>query len=334
MRRGVVGQVEGGGGLQHIQRCLGVDRRQFRQGGVLLHDHPLHGAQPRGGQEPSPVEPRRRLGQGGGRRRIVDLVGIALVLPRPAGLRDAGFIGEDGVGLGRGVRPAGQGQHLGDVVAVGRLLLGEAGLEIVVAVGQAQAVLRDDHGVAVRRLCIGLDRHVEQRGLEVQRPAAHHRRQVAAGLGRANGVKAGRQRSPAQGVDAGLVHERAVEAAGLGRVGGGVRRRGGVLQDRSQLQLRLLRQDGVDAVAGSVGGDRQGVEEAAVGEGVEVVARLHRLVLAAGVVAPGPETHPHRNGVEGEGGAGGEHGAEQQGGAKAHGCGLFGCGLTTPIGSP
>ncbi len=310
--------MEGPPGLEHLQRGPLIDGGDLGQGGLLAHDHTVHALQLGCVEHCAPGIAGGVLGQpsdGGG---IIDLVRIALLDAAPAGLGDAGLEGDDGLGQGVRPRPAGQAQHLAHVGLVLGLLGGELRLQIVVPVRQAETVLADVDGVAVRILGVGLDVDAEKGSLEGA-DLALQQRQLIAALHRSDGGEVGLQRLGAQGVDPGLVHEGVIERPGLHRIGGVVYgRRAGRLEDATQPPLGDIGHDVVEAITRLVGRDLQGAQEAAVGEGPEVVTRLYAGVLALGVEAPGPGAD-HRIGRRRngrgvcEGGAGGGEGQDGAG---------------------
>ena len=76
------------------------------------------------------------------------------------------------------------------------------------------------------------------------------------------------------GFDRGLIHEAGIEVAdllGLGRPGRGVR--GGGLQQLIDALGGELGQNGRAAVAAAIGGNFRGFDPAAVGVGIEIIAR-------------------------------------------------------------
>ena len=119
--------------------------------------------QVRGVEEGAPGEARRERLQLRHAHRVVGLDRVALFDLAPAGLGDPGLQGDDRRGVRLRVGPAGHPQHLGDIGLVLGLLRREAGLQVVVAVRQAEAGLAEFDGVAVRVLGVGADAHAEDR---------------------------------------------------------------------------------------------------------------------------------------------------------------------------
>ena len=71
-------------------------------------------------------------------QRIVGLVAVAAFGAGPVCFGDAGFHGQDGLGIGFCLRPAGQLQHLADIGLVALALRGEVFAQVHFAVTQAQ----------------------------------------------------------------------------------------------------------------------------------------------------------------------------------------------------
>ena len=287
--RRIAGRVEGLPGLQRAHRRAGVDRRQLRKSRLLGHNHVLDPAQIGGGQQHRPVDPRREGLQLGGGEGIVDLVRIALVLPGPVDLGNLGLEQDDGVGRRRGLRPAAQAQEPRHIGLVGLLLLGEFGLQIIVAVGHAEAALAEFGDVVIRVLVVGLDADVGDRGVEGLGRLTHQDCHLAVRPDRADGGQGRGQRLGAQGVDGPLVQARAVEGAQLSlhRVhGAGLGP--GVVEDGLHPLLRQVLEDPEGAIAGLVRRNGGVGEPGSVGVFEEVVPRLDLRVLPGPVKAPGP----------------------------------------------
>ncbi len=310
--------MEGGPGLQHLQGRLLIDGRDLRDGGLFTDHDVVHAAQLGGVENLAPWIAGGRAGQLGHRHGIIGLVRIALLDPAPADLGDAGFERDHGLGHALRARPADQLQHLADIGLVLGLLGGELGLQIVVSVRQAQAVLAEIDRITVRILGVRADVDAEQRTLEGPDLGLQHRQPVSA-LDRGDGGQVRPQRLVAQGVDATQVHEGVIERTGLDgvvglRAGGGL----GALQYGPDVLLGDVGHDVVQAITRLVRGDFQGREEPAVGVGPEVVTRLDAGVLALGVEAPGPGAD-HRIGRGGVGDGGGEGGQAQDGAGEQAG---------------
>jgi hypothetical protein len=190
-----------------------------------------------------------------------------------------------------GSSPADHRQHLFDIGPVGRQLVSETRLQIVVAVRQSQAALREigliDLGVAG----IVIDEASEQRAaIAPERPAHQGRHPGMVG----HGPDIGQQRLDRLGVE--LFDPRDIHKGGIGRldlalvgrrVEVGSQRE--VLDQRPEPVLRQLGQHVEGPVAGAVRGDLQRIEEQAVGEAIEVIARCHRSIAAGHIEAPGSE---------------------------------------------
>ncbi|MNI20573.1 hypothetical protein D3C73_740610 [compost metagenome] len=206
-----------------------------------------------------------------------------------------GLEGQDvGGGLGR-VAPPGGGQGARDIGDIGFALRGEVGLQIIVAVRQAQTALTQIGRVDVRVLQVLEHRQAEQGAAEAFVAGAHQAGHVAMVRHGADGGQVGGQGLGAQLVHTGLVHEAGVQGADL--LGVGVGRVGGAgLDDGAQLGLRILIQDVERAEAGLVGRNLGVLQIDAVGVGVEVVARIHRQVAAVQIKAPGLDLRRGRGG--------------------------------------
>ena len=205
-------------------------------------------------------------------------------------LGDLGLQGHDGGGgLGR-VRPADHAQHVGDIGLVLLFLVGVARVQIIVAVGQADARLAGGDDVAGRLLGVDGDAGAEEGAAEPADGLAHIGGQLLMAVGGADGRQIGLQRLGVQLLDAGLVHIGAVGVGDLGLVRPG-RQVGAARQARDQLLhpvVRQFAQQGERAVAGAVRRDDQLVDRRAVGVAEEVVARRHGGVAPGQVEAPGP----------------------------------------------
>ncbi|MNQ72169.1 hypothetical protein D3C85_868670 [compost metagenome] len=279
-------------------------------------------------QEGGPVKAGGQFGQVGGGGRVVDLVDLATLDRGPVLLGDLGLEGQDvGGGLGR-IGPAGGGQGAGDIGDIGFTLRREVGLQVVVAVRQAQAPLAHIGRVEVGVLQVLEHIDAEQGAAEARVAFAHQASHAAVVGDGADGGQVSGERLGAQLVDAGLVHEAGVEGADLLRIGVG-RVGGAGLDDGLQLALGVFVQDVERAEAGLVRGDLGIPQIGPVGVGVEVVARFHGQVATVQVKAPGMDlrrVRGNRGGVAGVGvlggsGLGGEREGERQAGG-AHQAGL------------
>ncbi|MDF2902362.1 MAG: hypothetical protein K0Q62_2421, partial [Phenylobacterium sp.] len=271
--RGLVREVEGRPGLQGLDRGVGVDRRDLREGGVLGHNDPV-GLRKVGAVEVLlPGEARRVLLQLGDLEGIVGLIVVPALGAGPGDLGDLGLQGDDRLGvLGRAL-PAGQGQHLGDVLFIGRLLGLEAVFQIIVAVGQAEAALHQIDRVFFRVLGVVVHIGAEERSAELAHRAAHQAGHLIVGLDRLDRGQVAGQRLGAQRVDRLLVHEAAIEGAQLGLVALGRGVSGRPFRHRAHPRLRQFLQRVEGAVARPVGRDLQLVEIGPVRVVEEVLRR-------------------------------------------------------------
>ena len=214
----------------------------FDDGGVFVQ-HDARGAADIGRlQERGPIEARRHLGQIGDHDRIVRLVVVAPVRPRPARLRDLRFKIDDPCGVGVRARPASQGQHLFDKGRVQRALGGEIRVGVIVTVRHPEPALRQIDRIVGRVFCIRRDRQVEQRGQEGLRRQSGQAREIRRRRGRAHQIHIRFQRRRTQLFGGRFVHIGLVEQPGLGDRGG--RLRAGI--------CRRLFQDRVGARFGQV----------------------------------------------------------------------------------
>src|SRR5690606_22888699 len=125
--------------FQRVQRGLGEDLGDAGEGSVFHQDDGVHVADLGALQEGGPVKAGGQPGQISGRGRVVDLVDLTTLDRGPVLFGDPGFEGQDvGGGLGR-VGPAGGGQGAVYIGDIGLALRREVGLQVVVAVGQAEA---------------------------------------------------------------------------------------------------------------------------------------------------------------------------------------------------
>ncbi len=288
---GVVGHLERHPGLQRPQGCLGIDRRQFRKGALLAHDHlaadaTLHVSLAQPGL---PRKPRRQGLQPADGHGVVGLLRIPLLSLAPAGLGDLGLQGRD-LRRPRGrFRPARQLQQRLHIGLVLRLLRRERGVQVVVPVRQSQPRLVDEHRIARRNLGIGVDPHLEQAAIEVGVGLAHQRAQRLAVLGLPDRRQFRGDGRCAQGLDAALVHERLVEGARLalhrGRLGHRVRRR--VLEQAVHAGLHPIGHRQPQADPRLVGRNLRLGQPSAVGVSEEAVAGPHGGVFPRRVEPPG-----------------------------------------------
>ncbi len=191
-------------------------------------------------------------------------------------------------------------------------------MQVVVAVGQAEPALVDEHGVTVRVLVVRPDADEEQRALIGLGRCAHQRGELAAVLHGLHRIEVGPHWPGALRIHRRLVHEGLVEGADLARdvlcvgLGRGLGRR--LVQDGVDPGLGKVAQDVDRAVPGQVAGDLGPLQVAAVGVGEEIVPRPHRDVPPREIEAPRAVAVGHQVG----GGVGGQGrcGRQDQGGGR------------------
>ena len=147
LRIGEVARQQRGGGIDGAERLpglqrgevgVGIDRGDLRDRRVLA-DHCARGlVNTRALEEGSPRKARCRALERRQFQRIVGLVAVAAFGAGPVCFGDAGFHGQDGLGIGFCLRPAGQLQHLADIGLVALALRGEVFAQVHFAVTQAQ----------------------------------------------------------------------------------------------------------------------------------------------------------------------------------------------------
>ena len=213
---------------------------------------------------------------------------VAVLLGRQGRLGQAPLEGEDRLGGGLGlVRPGAQVAQLGCHVG----LVGTAQrhrplvvVEVVAALGQAEAGLLDVGEVDVRVLEVRLDADPEQgtdaHAMEVEGDGAD----ILDRRNRIDPVQEGAQRLRAGGGDPGLVHARRVVVAhqAADRVTGVARRRGLLEQAPRELLVVVVELD-VGAPHRVLGRDRVGREPPRVDVVVEVVRHRDGVVPQCGV---------------------------------------------------
>ena len=213
---------------------------------------------------------------------------VAVLLGRQGRLGQAPLEGQDRLGGGPGlVRPGAQvaqlGRHVGLVGTAQRhrpLVV----VEVVAALGQAEAGLLDVGEVDVRVLEVRLDADPEQgtdaHAMEVEGDGAD----ILDRRDRLDPVQEGAQRLRAGGGDPGLVHARGVVVAhqAADRVTGVARRRGLLEQAPRELLVVVVELD-VGAPHRVLGRDRVGREPPRVDVVVEVVRHRDGVVPLCGV---------------------------------------------------
>ncbi len=196
----------------------------------------------------------------------------------------------DGVGI------AGLAQHVGDIGFVLLQLVGVLALQVVVAVGQAQARLAHADDVDFRVLVVRADAQPEDRAAEAHVRPAHIGGHLGLGLDRGDGVQLRRKRGDVELFGGLLVHHGVVERLDLDVVALQVLFRGQAQHDGLGAGFRQVAQGDERAVGGLVGGDDDLLGRRAVDVVVEAVARLDRGVHAGQVDAPCAEALGDRRG--------------------------------------
>ncbi|MNQ84425.1 hypothetical protein D3C85_995520 [compost metagenome] len=231
------------------------------------------------------------------------------------GLGDLRLQRDDGGGVTGGISPADIGQHPLDIGLVLLLLVRETGVQIVVAVRQADPRLARRDGVAGRVLLVDGDAGAEEGGADPALGLTHVGGDLLMGVGGADSGQEGLQRLGVQRLDARLVN---IAAIGVGNLGL-VRTRSQVAARRQPLNqglhaiVRQFAQQGERAVGGAVRRNLQLVESRAVSVAEEAVARRHRGVATRQVEAPGAVLGRVRAGPAGRRGAAfGRRGAVEQ----------------------
>ena len=286
-RRGVAQQLPVEVLLPDRQRGRRQHLREAAEVGRLADNHGLQLAVEAGGLDPrGPVVARRELGQLRQRLDVVGLDRIAVLDLGPLHLGQRGLEGDDVLGDLRRVLVAGDRRHLLDVrLVLGQrvLHLGVVGLEVVVAVRQAEARLVEIDDVLGRVLRVlvhvRLVGHVDADGVEVRDQCGN----LLLVLERGDLREVRLERLEPQLLDLGLVHEAVVEVAdllGVGVAAGGL---GRVFDDAAQLHLGVVGDLVEAAVARLVGRDLEGVEPLAVLVTVEVVLLADGVVVERGV---------------------------------------------------
>jgi len=187
------------------------------------------------------------------------------------------------------LRPVDQMKQGGGVALVGRSRGRESGLQVVIAVGEAEPCLVEIDRVDLRIPEVRFDVAAEDGAVEIQIVVAHERGDRLARAGRAHPGELGRERGGAELLDPGRVHERLVVGADLpfeiGRsVGGPGRSR---FHDGVKPGLRRVVHQEPESDAGLVRGDGRPREPAAVDVIEEVIPWPHRRVPPRQVDAPG-----------------------------------------------
>src|SRR6185437_12006420 len=197
------------------------------------HVHIGEGGRAGGGEEVGPLELGRERLELGERHLVVDGGGVAAGDVIHRALRQGGLDAQDGGGFGGGLGGgvAEQGEHLGHV---GLVLPAQGdgfgvGLEIVVAVGEAQSALVgfSDDLVGVLEVLVGAEAEGDVGAIHLQ--AGDLGGELGGGLDAGEQIELGLEGLGAGGIDRGLVHAGGVVVADLlgdgvflGGVGAGV----------------------------------------------------------------------------------------------------------------
>ena len=229
-----------------------------------------------------PVETRGHLRQIGQRDLVVGLDRVAVFHVGPLHLGQRGFKFNNGFGFGRGVFFTGQRQHFFHVdlvlgARVGQLLV--VRLQVVIAVGHAQAALDQVCHILGRILGVLVDADVERHAHAHELQLGQHGRQFRFVFDRGNFCQLGVQWRQAQLLQLWLVHEAAVKVPDTLRIGASSRLAGrGFFDDRAQNRLRIVAQLSERAPARLVGRDFSFLDPLAVQVSKEIVLRAHAWV--------------------------------------------------------
>jgi len=176
-------------------------------------------------------------------------------------------------------------QHLLDVLTVLGAESDQARLvaQIVVAVGQSQAALREPEGIL--RGALGIRPHEvgERRGNADALKMAHQRTDVAGMPDAFCELQFSVQRPDSEPLNSRLVHVARVQVADFARfgIGGSLRR----LDQIALLKQRLFGHHGINAIGGTIRRDRHVPQPPAIGVPEKIVLRKHRLVDIGGLNA-------------------------------------------------
>ena len=300
-RRPAVERVEGEVRLPGVERLV-VDqlRRALDRAGVGDDQRRL-ARDAGGGEQRLPLDARIGAADRGNGDGVVQFLDLALLDAGPVRGRDLDLQVVDRLGLGGGVGHLRGGQQVDDILLVIGADIGELGVlgvEVIVAVGHAEAALagidRVDIGVLQVLRRADADRHVDAAAARL----AERRRQLGAVGDRGDLVQRGLERGQALALDAGLVDEAGVIVADLlglaaGRVVGGCRRR---LDDGAGALLAEVAELGEHRVVRLVSRDHQVLDVGAVGVAAPVVAGGNALVHAGGVEAESAVLRPRGGG--------------------------------------
>ena len=269
--------------------------------GARLPDHEgVLRLEPRAREEGRPVETGRAAAEVLPRPVIVSFLHVLRGFAARVRFRDAALELEDPGGFRVGVGDAGEFQHRGDVLLVCRSDARHAlrRVEVVLAVGHAEAALQQERRIAARvvqvlghpeaeqvvRVEIGRVQHVH---VCAQRAADQARETRRVG-DRRDAVERGLERLEPLRLDSRLVHEARVVVADLPGVGSCGSPRSGQLGDQVGRPLvRQLLERGARPVAAPVGRDLRVFDPGPVRVAEEVVSRRDRGVDAREVDAGG-----------------------------------------------
>ena len=255
--------------LEHLERRR-LDRPGDAGEGARLVDDQLISLRADTIQIGAEIEARRAALELGDRHLVIGLGRIAALDLSPVGAGDFRFEVEDGLGPCGSVGLARESQHLRQEFEILRAVLRDLGvrLQIIIAVGHADAALSDVQDVLVVLLVIEIDEGRE-RTADAEAVGAGHQGGIA-GLARqrANLVQPRLERRQALGLDSRGVQIGVVRDADLA-----VRILRRFFDDCPGPALRQIVEQGEHAVVRLVGRDRSGPRPGAVRVGVEIVTR-------------------------------------------------------------
>ena len=200
--RGLVGGAERHPRLDRVERRRAEGRGEPRERVGLTDDEAGAAAKLRAIDQRVPVETRgegRELG-----RPNADYTGSSdrAAWPCPSCPRRSWFRRRSTcAAVASGSAQPISDKQLRGISGVGLALLGELGLQIIIAVGQAEAGLVEVDGVAVGRLEVAVDIGRDDRRIEVKGALAHQPREIGAARCAADGVELGRDGGDAEPVD-------------------------------------------------------------------------------------------------------------------------------------
>ena len=180
VRRRILHEMRAEIGLPVVERPRPEHPGERREEMGLADDHVGQLGRADGGEVGIPRHARRERGELGEGEPVVVGVGVAAFDPCLAGLGELGLEREHGGGLmlRGGIGVADLLQQPDEESAVGVALWGEAFREIVIAVGQAEAALREVEGVAAAVLRVGRDARAEGDARAAEMPFGDHAEQL------------------------------------------------------------------------------------------------------------------------------------------------------------